>query len=450
MTGGTVATETVNLDALAAAVEGIVGADYLHREERAEGFAIGRQTPKLVAAPGTPDEVAALLKRADESGAAVVPWGGGTHQTLGYPPRRYDLAVSLRRLNKVLAYTPEDLTIAVQAGMTLTDLRDALNVNGQMLPLDPAYADRATLGGILATHASGPRRHGYGTIRDFCIGLDAAYVDGTVAKAGGMVVKNVTGFDLMKMHLGAVGTLGVVTRLNFKLLPQPAAERTLVVQCARAEAALTLAARIVASPLMPMALEYVSPVAAMSVRAPLDGHLLCVRCEGSAATVARQERDVRDWCAGSGADFAEIATIAGDEHKRLWTSLADWSGTGDLTPSVAVLKLATLPTELPIALADIERIGAEHGLEIATRATVGIGVAHLRVTGDAAGAGLHAALGILQPRWPALTIWGCDPAHAATLSVWGTEPPTTGVMRELKQSFDPHSTLNPGRFLGGI
>ncbi len=444
------ATQAVNLDALVSAAEGIVGVDHLHRVERAEGFAIGQQTPALVAAPGSADEAAALLKRADESGAAVVPWGGGTHQTLGYPPRRYDLAISLRRLNKVLTYNPEDLTIAAQAGMTLTDLHDVLNANGQMLPLDPAYADRVTLGGILATHASGPRRHGYGTIRDFCIGLDAAYVDGTVAKAGGMVVKNVTGFDMMKMHLGALGTLGVVTRLNFKLLPQPAAERTLVIQCARAEVAFTLAARIVASPLMPMALEYVSPVAATAVRAPLNGHLLCVRCEGSTATVTRQERDIRDWCAGAGADFTEIATIAGDEHKRLWTSLADWSGTGDLTPSVAVLKLATLPTELPAALMDIEHVSAEHGLEIATRATVGIGVAHLRVTGDAEGVGLRTALNILQPRWPALTVWGCDPAHAGTLSVWGAEPPTTGVMRELKASFDPRSTLNPGRFLGGI
>ena len=450
MTGGTVATETVNLDALASAAEGIVGAEYLHRGERAEAFALGMHTPALVAAPGTAEEVGALLKRADELGAAVVPWGGGTHQSLGYPPRQYDLALSLRRLNAMLKYTPEDLTCAAQAGMTLADLQTALAVNGQMLPLDPAYADRVTLGGILATHASGPRRHGYGTIRDFCIGLDAAYVDGTVAKAGGMVVKNVTGFDLMKMHLGALGTLGVLTRLNFKLLPKPAAERTLVIQCARAEVAFAFAARIVASPLMPMALEYVSPQAAKQVRAPLDGDLLCVRCEGSTATVTRQERDIRDWCAGAGGDFIEVATVAGDAHYRLWTSLADWSGTRDLTPSVAVLKLAAMPTELPSALMDVERVGAENGLEIAARASVGIGVAFLRVTGDADAVGLRHALTTLQSRWPALTVWGADPAHAVRLPMWGIEPPTTGVMRELKDSYDPNSTLNPGRFLGGI
>jgi len=444
-----VATQAVNTDALASAVEGIVGAEHVRTGERAAGFALGTQTPVFVVAPGSGEEVAAILRRADEEGAAVVPWGGGTHQALGTPPRRYDLALSLRRLNGVIEYTPADLTLAVGAGTTLADVQSALAANGQMLPLDPPFAERVTLGGMLATHASGPRRHGYGTIRDFCIGIRTAYPNGDLAKAGGMVVKNVTGFDLMKMHLGALGTLGVLTRLNLKLLPKPAAERTVVFRCATDEGPLALAARVVASQLMPTAVEYVSPPVAMQARAPLDGHLLCVRCEGSEATVARQERDLRDMAAGN-SGITEVATIGGDEHFRFWGSLADWNGTAEMTPRTAVLKLAALPTELHAALADVAKTGAAHGLEVAARASLGIGVAYLRVTGDEAGVGLRDVLAELQTRWPVLTVLGCDATHAATLPVWGIEPPSLPVMRDLKAAYDPKGTLNPGRYIGGI
>src|SRR5947209_7177047 len=136
----------VNLDQLAASVEGIVGAEHAQTGERTEGFAIGLETPHLVAVPGSGEEVAALLRVADEASAAVVPWSGGTQQTLGFAPRRYDLAISLRRLNKVIEYFPEDMTLAVEAGITVGDLDGVLAARNQMLPLDPPLRDRITLG----------------------------------------------------------------------------------------------------------------------------------------------------------------------------------------------------------------------------------------------------------------------------------------------------------------
>ncbi len=443
-----ISESAVNLDHLAASVEGIVGAGHLRTGEYAEAHAIGGRTPHVVAVPGTAEEIAALLRVADEAGAAVVPWGGGTQQTLGYPPRRYDVAISLRRLKSVIEYHPEDMTIAVEAGITLGDLDGVLAARGQMLPLDPPLRDRITVGGMFATNASGPRRHGYGTLRDFCIGLHAAYVDGTLAKAGGMVVKNVTGFDLMKMHLGALGTLGVVPRINLKVLPKPAAERSLVLQFDGPGAAFAAAAALAASQLRPMAIEFSSPTTTASLLSPLDGYLICVRCEGGEATVVRQEKEIRDLGATMGA--TDIATIIGDAHDRLWMSLADWNATATLTAHTAVLKVTTLPTDLLAALTETVEEGRKYGLTIAVRASAGIGVAYMRVTGDASGEGVRRTLDAVQPRWPTLTIYGYDPAHAETLSIWGVEPPTIAVMRDLKTAYDPRGTLNPGRFIGGI
>jgi glycolate oxidase FAD binding subunit len=439
---------TINLDHLATVVAGIVGDEHTRAGERTEAFAIGPQAPQLVAAPGTAEEVAALLKAADEAGAAVVPWGGGTQQTHGLPPRRYDLAISLRRLNHVIEYNPEDMTIAVQAGMALGDLDGVLAARNQMLPIDPPLRDRITVGGMLATNASGPRRHKYGAMRDLCIGLHAAYVDGTLAKAGGMVVKNVTGFDLMKMHLGALGTLGVVTRVNLKVLPRPAAERTLLLQFPGPDAAFAAGAALVASQLMPAAVEFSSPTTTAATRLPLDGYLLCVRCEGGEATVARQEVDIRNLAPTLGA--TDVATYTGDDHARIWTSLADWSEGATLTGHTAVLKLATLPTELLAALVEIVEEGRKYGLTVAVRASVGLGIAYLRVTGDDNGEGLRRTLDAAHDHWPTLTVYGCSPVTAAHLPVWGVEPPTIGVMRDLKAAYDPRATLNPGRFIGGI
>ena len=349
----------------------------------------------------------------------------------------------------MIEYHPEDMTIAVEAGITLGDLDGVLAARGQMLPLDPPLRDRITLGGMLATNASGPRRHGYGTLRDFCIGLHAAYVDGTLAKAGGMVVKNVTGFDLMKMHLGALGTLGVVTRINLKVLPKPAAERTLVAQFAGPAPAFAAAAALVASQLMPIGDRVQFPDDdRRTFRSPLDGYLLCVRCEGGEATVARQERDIRNLGVTMGRK--EIATLAGDDHDPSGPA----SRTGTRPPPSPRIppcsKSATLPTDLLAALTETVEEGRKYGLTVAVRASAGIGVAYMRVTGDESGEGLRPTLDAVHARWPTLPSMATILPTRTTLPIWGVEPADDQRHARLKASYDPHGTLNPGRFIGGI
>src|SRR5215211_991718 len=211
----------ISLTDLRAALAPVVGTAHVFAEERGQDYRVDRQAPPLVVLPGDPEEVAGCLAAADRLGAAVVPWGGGTAQTLGYPLRRYDVALDLRRLNRVLAYEPGDRTISVEAGITVEALDTVLAAHGQRVTVDCPQPRATTLGGLVATHRTGLRRLRYGTLRDLLIGIRAAHPDGTLTRGGGMVVKNVSGYDMMKLYLGSLGTLGVVVEVNLKLAPRP-------------------------------------------------------------------------------------------------------------------------------------------------------------------------------------------------------------------------------------
>nr|MDQ3328045.1 FAD-binding oxidoreductase [Chloroflexota bacterium] len=184
----------------------IVGSEHVRAATPED--AIDGVQPALVAAPGDVEELSATLKLAGAQGMGVAPRGAGTHLSLGAPPERLDVIVSTHRLDRVLEYNPGDLVVKAEAGVPLHALQTALGASGQMLALDQPD-DRATLGGIIATDASGPLRLRYGTMRDLLIGITVVLADGTVARAGGKVVKNVAGYDLAKLFTGSLGTLGV-------------------------------------------------------------------------------------------------------------------------------------------------------------------------------------------------------------------------------------------------
>ena len=226
-------------------------------------FALGDRAPRTVVRPETPQAVAETLRQASAAGQAVVPWGAGTKQGWGNAPRAYDLALDLSALDRILEYEPADLVVTVQAGTPLAALQRRLGEAGQFLALDPPFAASATLGGTLATNASGPSRLLYGTARDLVLGMQVATPAGDLVKSGGKVVKNVVGYDLNKMHIGGLGTLGVMTEVTFKVHPLPRAEATVGATFGALGPAHEVAGRLFRSVLYPRAVEL--------LRAPAPG-----------------------------------------------------------------------------------------------------------------------------------------------------------------------------------
>ena len=239
-------------DTVLADLQEIVGRDFVR--EAAEGDAIDGVRPRFVVEPGSVEEVSALLRLSHRAGLAVAPRGGGTTLGWGATPRRLDLILSTARLNHVLEHAAGDLVVRAEAGVTLETLQAAVGAAGQRLALNPPEVG-ATLGGVVAANPSGSLRLRYGTVRDLLIGVTVVLADGTVAKAGGKVVKNVAGYDLCKLFTGSLGTLGVVVETIWRLHPLPAARRTVAIALASPEAAGAAVQALLHTPGSPLVLD---------------------------------------------------------------------------------------------------------------------------------------------------------------------------------------------------
>ena len=424
---------------------------------RRAAYRVEGHLPALVALPATVEEVSQTLAAANEHGAVVVPWGGGTQQAQGLPLERVDLVLSLERLNRMLIYEPDDLTCSVEAGMTLGALRAELAKHNQMLPLDPALPERATIGGLLATNASGPRRHAYGTLRDLLIGIRVVHTTGMVSKAGGMVVKNVSGYDMGKLYLGSLGTVAVIVSANFKLMPRPQAQATALARFDDPAAALEVVGALLASQLLPTAIEVADADAARAVGLEGDGAALVVRCEGPAPAVERTAREVR--AMASERQATSTSELDAEASEALWARLADFAQVAELAPREAVLRVTVVPTSVGDLMSDLEAECQRLGLRAARMAHAGVGVVVARVRPPELAVEMldeahTAALGELQAglarRWKHAVVLGVAPRHKSGLAVWGAEPSGLSLMRAIKQEYDPNRILNPGRFVGGI
>jgi glycolate oxidase FAD binding subunit len=398
--------------------------------------------------PGSVGEVGELVRRAAAEGQAVYPLGGRTLLGLGLPPARSGFGIDLRGLDAVLDYPARDMTVTLQAGITLANLQKLLATENQRLPVDVPHPDRATLGGALAANVSGPRRYGSGTLRDYVIGIATVNDEGQETKAGGRVVKNVAGYDLCKLHVGALGTLGIITSVTLKLRPLPE-EKTLVTLGCSSEALGPLLDRLHESRTRPGCLDVLNTAATdvvareARVALPDAPWVVAVGYEDNAEAVRWQVRRLIEELPASGIHGLEAR--AGAATESLWRALVELTG----QPAPFRFKANLLPS----ASAALCRRIVAWPEEVLIHAHAGSGIVRGHVGSTltlertrAMLEELHEAAANAQGN---VVLTACPPEWKRSLPVWGRPRGDAWLMRHVKDKLDPRQLFNPGRFVDG-
>ena len=405
------------------------------RPPTAEEAVLG-MTPGAVVEPATPEEAAEAMKGCARDRQRLVFVGGGTDLGVGAPPTGVDVVLRTGRLDRVLEHSPSDQIVVAEAGLTLAALQRTLAVHGQRLALDPPGAERATLGGIVAANAFGAHRTRFGTARDLIIGLSLVRADGTAARGGGKVVKNVAGFDLPRLFVGSLGTLGLITSVTFRLHPLPEASLTVAVDPITGRQARSLVVATREAQLEP---------ASVALRAGDGGLRLGVRFEGFGPGVRQQAER-----------FAGLVGVAGLRAEPLDEASAGafWSGQETARTSGSVrVRLAAPPSALERmlegAVAPLAG-GLGQGWAVLDP-VVGCGFAGgTPADAGSAVAALQRARQALVALGGSLTLAAAPAEVRAGFDPWGAPPAALEMMRRLKARLDPEGRLAPGRFVGGI
>ena len=387
----------------------ILGTEHLRPATPADS--VSGVKPQLILEPATEQQLAAALRLANEAGLAVIPRGGGTKLAWGNRPSRADLILSTVRLNKILEHAWADLTVTVEAGCSIQTLQETLAQHGQRLALDPLWPEKATVGGILSTNDSGALRLRFGALRDLIIGVTIALADGTLARSGGKVVKNVAGYDLPKLITGAFGTLGVITRAVFRLHPLPRRTRSFSIPAVNPDEVQKLILGIQDSKLAHVAIQTHS-----SAETPPSIDILF---EGT-----------------------EVSFSIWSARQDLW-SFANPEET-------AIAKINALPTDLARTI-ELFRHAAESAHLRWKSLMYATGLGWLRLEGSSGKLrdALTTVRADLEKMGGSLVLLH-RPATLPPFDAWGTLGDSLPLMKAVKHQLDPRSTLNLGRFLGGI
>lgn len=389
---------------------------------QAAGF--GTLAPEQVKEPESVGALSECLRQARDERARLLIAGGGTRLAFGNSGGPFDQVLLTRRLNRVIHYEPDDMTLAVEPGCTIEQIATMLSEHGQFVALDVAHPERATIGGSYATGLSGPRRLSGGSLKDWVIGVEVAGIYGTIARAGGMVVKNVTGFDMMHLHYGALGAFGVVTRLNLKVFPQSGASRSVAFAYEDVSNAHAAAIALLRSQLQPSSILIAND----------DGWRVHIRIDAPPTAIDRLVQRVIE--TADDAAFAWDTTI--DDSGAV--AVAPFVRSVDLTSGRAIARVAIVATR-QVGL--LSTIGP--GKEIEACSDLGSGLVYLAASSRQAIA--DALTGeTAQPTWLSLPV-----AERHDVDVFGPlAEPAADVVRRLKDSFDPERRLNPGRFVLGL
>jgi glycolate oxidase FAD binding subunit len=422
--------------------------------------------PAVVIRPEDAAQIAEVLRFAAAQKLAVIPTGACTKLGIGSPPARYDIALDLSRMNRVLAYDPQDLTLGVEPGVRIEDLLRTLAEKKQFLPLEVPFSDRATIGGIVAANSSSPLRHAYGAVRDFCLGMEFVTGIGTQAKSGGRVVKNVTGYDLHKLLIGSLGTLAVITRVNFRTFPMPPSRGTFVASFSTAEAAFEFCQAVSHSVLTPQMMEVADPGAARlifsaeaSARIPPMLWSVVISAAGQPSVVDRYARELGHLAVAANA--AEFLPIGDAEQISVFARIREFPRLVlEGAPDAAIFRIGVLPAAMPSLLKNLSEVARHYGTALATltRASGIVYAAFFAQEGNVAPSAATASVikevfhvcTLPENSANAMLEWCPSELKRSGVEPWGPSRDDFVLMRRVKDAFDPQNVLAPGRFAGGI
>ncbi len=424
----------------------------LTEEAELKSFSVDDVLPEIVLFPNEVEQVSEIMKLASKESLSVLPWGSGTKSALGNKPDRADIVLSTKNLDRIVEHGASDLVTTTQCGITLKKFQSILNKENQFLALDPPHVGRkATVGGIIAANDSGPERLRYGTAREFLIGLKVVSADGTIFKGGSKVVKNVAGYDLPKLYVGSLGTLGIIVEATFRLYPVPEYSETYLVSFPTLEDAHGAVMTLLNSDIVITSLEILNPelISSLAKRNDLDikddQYTLAIGIKNVEKAVKDQVSTVKTLCDQNG---GKGKVISGVQEEKFWDDIRDFPWKLFKTTRV-VCKASVLLTQIPQVLETLKRLSDENGIKTYISARAGNGILIISIKGEPSSMieSLNSLRAFVSSIGGHLIIQEAPCEIKAGVSVWGDFGSGLGIMKKIKFNFDPDNLLNPGRFI---
>jgi glycolate oxidase FAD binding subunit len=457
--------EMLKKDNLISKLKEIVGESHLIQDpDKLKGSTIDGKRPKGIVSPKTIEEVAKIVSYANEQNLTIIPMGSGTKMGMGGIPKKIDIVLLTGRLNRITDCDTDNLTLSVESGITLSEVQRRLSKEGKgyFLPLDPPFTDKATLGGIVATNSSGPKRLLYGTARDLIIGTKTVFPNGDIVVSGGKTVKNVSGYDICKLLIGSFGTLGIICEITFKLLPLPEKEATLWIPFTTIDEANGFVQEIIQSQLIPASMDILNAMAVEKMKflipMPQKGnYLVAIGLEGVAEAIERQILEINE--RGKKQGGLEAMTLNSGKHHSFWIAIRDFAkGLNEAYPNLICLKSNFLISRCREMLGSYEKISREAKVGNAFICHSGNGIlfSYLFIEKNLQ-LKVEFVLELIERlTFEAVKNGGNLLVESSPLQikkkvdVWGQSRGDYRIMRRLKEQMDPMGVLNPGRFVGGI
>jgi glycolate oxidase FAD binding subunit len=439
-------------------------ATVIQDRDKLQAYALNGKRPKVIVSPKTVEEVSKIVAYANQEHLALVPMGNGTKTGMGGIPKAMDILLLTTRLNRIIDCDIDNLTLTAESGITLSQVQRDLAKEGRgyFLPLDPPFTGKATLGGVVATNSSGPRRLLYGTARDLIIGMKAVFPNGDLVVSGGKTVKNVSGYDMCKLLIGSFGTLGIICEITFKVLPLPERAASVLVPFKTLNEANGFVEAITHSQLLPASVDTLNTLAVKTMKysfpLPSDGnYVVAVGLEGVAESTERQISDMGNIGKKHGA--LEPMTLDSEKHHAFWDALRDFSrGVAKRYPEYVALKSNFLISKCGRMMGNYEKIAKGLGMDCAFISHSANGILYTYVLGDQRERSRTESLikFIRKLTSEAAKNEGNLVIEASPWSIkkkvdpWGKSRSDVPIMRRIKKQIDPAGILSPGRFIGGI